>query len=361
MTPHLFVDISSHGFGHLAQTAPVLNALRTRLPDLRLTVRCGLSKPQLKRHLVGRFSHIPHASDFGLIMHSALDVDVTATLARYRAFHATFSKRIAEDAVQLAQRKPHLVLANVSYLTLAAAAQAKIPAWGMGSLNWAEIFYPYSAGSHGADAMRNQMLESYQSAERFLRITPGMPMPSLDRLRIVGPIARSGQDKRHLLKPALGLSADTRLVLIAMGGLALNLPDYTLPRLPGVKWIAPGATRLQGPDVIALESFTMRFSDVVASCDALFTKSGYGAFVEASVSGTRVFYVERPDWAEEAALTEWLEQNNVAQGISRTQFDDADFGESLSAVLAIPATPPVVPTGIDEAADLLAERLREAA
>jgi len=36
---HLLVDISFHGFGHLSQTAPVLNALRRLIPDLRLTVR----------------------------------------------------------------------------------------------------------------------------------------------------------------------------------------------------------------------------------------------------------------------------------------------------------------------------------
>ena len=39
---HLFVDISSHGFGHLAITAPVLNALGKLQPDLQLTVRSGL-------------------------------------------------------------------------------------------------------------------------------------------------------------------------------------------------------------------------------------------------------------------------------------------------------------------------------
>lgn len=39
---HLFVDISSHGFGHLAITAPALNALAELAPDLRLTVRSGV-------------------------------------------------------------------------------------------------------------------------------------------------------------------------------------------------------------------------------------------------------------------------------------------------------------------------------
>lgn len=360
MTPHLFVDISSHGYGHLAQTAPVLNALRKRLPDMRLTVRCGLPKAQLKRRLNGRFTHIPHASDFGLMMHSALDVDVTASMARYRAFHATFPARVAEDAIQLAQRKPHLILANVSYLTLAAAQRAKIPAWALGSLNWAEIFSPYAAAARGAAAIRAQMLDAYRGAEAFLRITPGMDMPGLGNVREVGPIARVGQDKRLFLKTALGIPSEVRLVLFAMGGLPLQLKDYLLPELAQVKWIGPQASGLQGSHIIALESFTLDFTDLIASCDVLFTKSGYGAFAEATACGTRVLYVQRPDWAEEPFLHTWLESHNAARAISRAQFDQADFAEELADLLQTPPRAAVAPSGVDQAAELLAQRLLQA-
>ena len=36
--PHLLVALSSHGFGHLSQAAPVVNQLRTEIPGLRVTV-----------------------------------------------------------------------------------------------------------------------------------------------------------------------------------------------------------------------------------------------------------------------------------------------------------------------------------
>ena len=45
---HLFVDISSHGFGHLAQVAPILTALRAQLPALQLTIRCGLPEAKAR-------------------------------------------------------------------------------------------------------------------------------------------------------------------------------------------------------------------------------------------------------------------------------------------------------------------------
>ncbi|MBK8384563.1 MAG: hypothetical protein IPL11_02340 [Candidatus Accumulibacter sp.] len=49
--PHLFVDISAHGLGHLAQVAPVLNALSCRLENLRMTLRSGLPTATLQARI----------------------------------------------------------------------------------------------------------------------------------------------------------------------------------------------------------------------------------------------------------------------------------------------------------------------
>jgi len=37
--PHLLVDISSHGYGHVSQTSAVVNELVRLMPQLRVTVR----------------------------------------------------------------------------------------------------------------------------------------------------------------------------------------------------------------------------------------------------------------------------------------------------------------------------------
>ena len=65
---HLFVDISSHGFGHLAITAPALNALAEMAPDLRLTVRSGLPRQKLAQRIKPPFALIEGSSDFGYVM-----------------------------------------------------------------------------------------------------------------------------------------------------------------------------------------------------------------------------------------------------------------------------------------------------
>lgn len=353
--PHLFVDISSHGFGHLAQTAPVLNALRARLPDLILTIRSGLPQARLAQRLTAPFTHLPQASDFGLSMKNAIDVDVHDSLARYLALHADWEAQVQAYARQIEDSQADLLLANVSYLALAAARAAGVPALALCSLNWLDILSPYAPPSPQLDKLFAQMLDAYNSATAFLRLTPGMPMPRIKNKIAIGPIASRGIAQPDL-HARLGLAPATRLILVAMGGIPLRLPD-TWPALPGYCWIVPRAAALPREDMRALESIGLPFIDILASCHAVLTKSAYGAFVEASVCGTPVLYVERPDWPEQPCLVEWLAQHNQAQDISRAQFEQGSFGAALGALLQRPRATPVAPSGIDQAADFIQKQL----
>jgi hypothetical protein len=346
----LFVDISSHGFGHLAQTAPVLNALRQRLPQLELTIRCGLPRERIARRISGDFTHLAAASDFGLVMKSALEVDVPASLASYRELHADWEARVEQEAHVLAEIGPDLVLSNISYLALAGAQQAGIPNLAMCSLNWASTAAPYFRDAADFAAIHAQMLAAYRGAQVFLRLTPGMEMPELGNVETIGPVAQPGESKRAAL-PAAG-----RIVLVAMGGVGARLPS-NWPAMPGVQWIVAQNSGLRRHDVLTLEDTGLSVSDLIASVDCVITKAGYGTFVEAAASGTPLLYVARPDWPEEAALATWLASTRKCARISRAQFERGDFGELIERLMAGIRPKPVELTGIAQAADLIAARL----
>jgi hypothetical protein len=90
---HLFVDISSHGFGHLAITAPVLNTLAKIAPNLRLTVRTRLPRQLLVQRIHVPFELIEASSDFGYVMIDATHIDLPASAAAYRQAHADWPGR----------------------------------------------------------------------------------------------------------------------------------------------------------------------------------------------------------------------------------------------------------------------------
>lgn len=343
---HLFVDISSHGFGHLSITAPVLNALAEACPTLRLTLRSGLPASKLAQRIRPDFQHIAATSDFGYVMHDALRIDFAATATAYRQAHADWPLRVLDEARFLEHLKPDVVLTNVAYLPLAGAALAGIPALSICSLNWATLFVHYFGSEAWAAPIHAQMLAAYRSAAHFIRITPAMPMDDLPNAVAVGPIAAQGT-RRDL---GLGKS---KAVLVALGGIDHRLPVDHWPRLPGVRWLVAGHWQCTHPDAMAYETFGLSFTDLLASVDAIVTKPGYGTFTEAACNGTPVLYLRRDDWPEQDCLIDWLSATGHALEVSAGDLEAGHLDAALSRLWACPPSPCLRADGAQAAAELI--------
>ena len=339
---HLFVDISSHGFGHLAITAPVLNALADMAPTLRLTIRSGLPAGILHERIRPPFELIAAASDFGYAMIDATRINRTLSATAYRLAHTNWEQRVAAEADLLSGLAPDLVLTNVSYLPLAGAALAGTPAISLCSLNWADLFQHFFGRESWAAPIHADMLAAYRSASSFLRVTPGMPMTALGNVQPIGPIAALGT--RH----DLGLDGE-RAILVAMGGIAHRLPIEDWPRQPGLRWLVSAGWECAHPDAIAFESLGLGFTDLLCSVDAVITKPGYGTFTEAACNGTPVLYQRRVDWPEQDCLIDWLQQHVPCDEISDTHLETGKIGDYLQKTWAKPASKRPTCTGTLEA------------
>jgi len=369
--PHLVVSISGHGFGHVAQTAPILNVLHERMPQLRLTVRSAVPLAHLRSRIHAPFTLLPGEGDIGMLMSSALDVRVEESRATYRAFHAGWDARVAGEARLLRELKTDFVFSNVGYLPLAGAQRADIPNVALCSLNWADIYRHYCcpstkplvlSGVEGSartvdEIITAQIQSCYANADAFLRATPGMTMGDLPNLVQVAPIAAVGNARRDEIDRHLSLSKQEKLVLVSLGGIANRLPIEKWPRIDGVRWLVQQSWQVKHPDAIVLETLTMNFSDLLASSDALICKPGYGSFVEAACCGTPVLYVDRPDWPESPALISWLQQHGLCREVSRDALERGDVAEVLGELWKAPRPEPVIPEGVEQAAAWLAGEL----
>ncbi len=342
--PHLVVSISGHGFGHVAQTAPILNLLHERMPQLRLTVRSTVPHAHLRSRIRAPFEHLQSTGDIGMVMSSALDICVADSRKAYRTFHTGWEKQVSDEAHLLRNLGADGVFSNAGYLPLAGAQLAGISNVALCSLNWADIYRHYC----GDDAIAAQIRACYSNTDAFLRVTPGMAMGDLPNLVPVAPIAAVGENKRDEINRHLRLSPTDRLVLVSMGGIAGSFPIEHWPRIDGVRWLVQHSWQVIHPDAIVLESLPVNFSDLLASCDALLCKPGYGSFVEAACSGTPVLYVNRADWPESPALIEWLQRHNRCCEISREQLEIGNFAGELANMWGAPKIPPVLATGADQ-------------
>lgn len=360
---HIVVDISAHGWGHLAQAAQVVNALNTLRPDLRLTIRTPLPKARVQARVQGEVDLQLATLDIGMVMQGALQVDVERSWRAYQGFHAGWEDRIAHASQELATLNPDILLADVPYLSLAAAARIGVPAVALCSLDWATLFWHYCGHYPGAMSIYEEIKAAYRAAQLFIQMTPHIDMPFLERVREVGPVGEIGVNRRLELRTMLNVPDDTRLVLVSLGGIPTSLPFMHGLSASNIKWITdqddPERLDSEDQDILRISwsSLGMTFVDVLASCDAVVTKPGYGLFVEAAAAGTPVLYLSRGDWPEEPGLVAWLKRYLPVLALTSADLASGALTSSLETLLAQPRPGPAHLTGAFEAASIIAAML----
>lgn len=358
--PHLLVAISSHGFGHLSQVAPVVNRLRELIPGLIITVRAALPEAQLRSRLHHLHSLQYAADDFGMVMNHAFRVDTQASLAGYQRLHQDWNGKVNTLAQQFIDAHVDVVLADVPYLPLAAAQVAGIPAVALCSINWADIFSHY-VGLDQSQAITHNMYTAYQSARYFLQPAPSMAMPKLSNQRTIGPCCAPGFAQKQTLHSTIKKHKDLDcpwLILIGMGGIPFELSLEHWPSQHQGRplcYIVSPASANTHPNALSDQATELSYSDLVASVDLIITKPGYGMFAEAAAAGLPVLFIDRNEWPETEALVTWLQDKAHCAQITTEALRAGTFEQELFKLLTQGPYTPVAPTGNDEAAALIAE------
>ena len=101
-----------------------------------------------------------------------------------------------------------------------------------------------------------------------------------------------------------------------------------------------------------------KFIDLLTSCDAIITKTGYGTLVEAVASQTPVICIERGNWPEEPALFDWVKREGYLQALSMRDFELGYFANQVVKALVTEwLKTPVTCNGAEVAAEIIATNL----
>ena len=339
--------VTGHGFGHASRVIEVINALLLKRPDVHVVIRTQTARWLFDLTVRGAFTYVDVHTDTGIVQIDSLTLDERASVARARAFMATFDARVDEEAAALSALDAALVVADLPALGIAAGKRAGLPAVAMGNFTWDWAYAAYP----GTESVVASISAAYAEADFAIRLPMWGGFEAFATVIDVPFVARRSSREPRDTREALGYSADERLVLTSFGG-------HGLDRLRDVK--VPGYTVVAGFNERELYARGFRYEDLVRAVDAVVTKPGYGIIAECLANETALLYTDRGHFIEYDVLVAAMRRFLRSAYISHEDLFAGAWAPHLDALLAQPSPPENPDTnGAEVAADLLLGTARD--
>ena len=367
MSPTIVFFVSGHGFGHASRDIEVINAVRALAPGARVIVRTAASRWLFDLTL--RTPAEVHAAecDTGVVQLDSLRLDQRATLARAAAFYAEWPALVRREADVLRGVGADLAVADIPPLGCAAARAAQVPAVAFGNFTWDWIYEDYLEPGQPAPDFLPVIRDAYRAAASTLRLPMSGGFAAMDPSTIVDVplVARRASRAPADTRSALGLPPDLPLVLLSFGGYGLegfSIAELNLSGYGVVTTSRAGIQRQHGRhlmpvitiDEAALYGAGFRYEDLVAACEVVVSKPGYGIIAECAANGAALLYTSRGRFAEYDVLVSSMPAFVRSRFIPQDDLFAGRWQQHLDALMSQPRPEPAPATN---GAEIVARRI----
>lgn len=362
--PTLLCYISGHGFGHAVRVMEVLRALRVRRHDLTIVIRTPLPRWFFELGLDAPFTYADSRLDIGAVQGDSLSLDVEATLRAAAELRHRKEPLIADEVEAVTPVRPALVFADIPALAFDIAARLGVPGVAMTNFSWDWIYADYVRDFPRYAEVVDDLRRSYEKATMLLRLPLHGDLRTFPRIRDIPLVARTARLPRADVRGRLGLPAADRIVLLSFGGIGLT---FTAPPRPmtGVTFIGtqsaaaiaspPGCRLIRNAELAAAG---LRYEDLVAACDVVMTKPGYGIVSDCLANATPMIYTSRGRFAEYEYLVRGIQAQLPSAFISNEDLHAGRWQQALEEVFAQPRRAVRIETnGAAVAAEVLSDLL----
>jgi L-arabinokinase len=366
--PRVCFYISGHGFGHAARAVTVMNAVVRRNPRVDLVVRTRVPQSFLDQSLATRVERLEGEVDTGVVQPDSLSVDEETTARRAAAFYADFDAKVDEERALLHRLRAGLVVGDIPPLAFAAAHAADIPSVALGNFTWDWIYEGYPCFDAVAPGVRALVAGANAEAALALRLPFAGGFASMPRVEDMPLVARCAARSRDETRQLLQLEGSRPVALATFGGHGGGIPLANAAAsgaftIVGTEYEVAHGTHPPGLRLIPtaeLRRAGVTYTDLLAACDVVVTKLGYGIVSECVANQVPLLYTTRGRFREQEVFEREMPQVLRSGKIDRDDLLTGNWASAIDRLLASPPPPARMPVnGADACAQAILALLDE--
>lgn len=340
--------ISGHGFGHAARSTQLIAEIRRREPDVRVVVRTQVPEWFLRASLDPGVEVVPGQTDTGVVQPDSLTIDEAATAEHAASFYREFDTHVTREAAFLQREQASLVVADVPPVAFAAAAVAGLPSVAFSNFTWDWIYGGFPGFDTAAPGVRARIAQAQVQATMALRLPFAGGFDGMASVVDVPVVGRRASVARDEVRRRLRLTETRPVVLATFGGHGGNVPlaaaadnrEFLLVATDyEVGASTPAHPNLRVVRAAELGQASLTYTDLLAACDVVATKLGYGIVSECLLNGVPLLYTLRGRFIEQDVFMREMPRVMRSQLISLDDLRKGHWTPGVTSLLAQPARP----------------------
>ena len=302
--------ITPHGFGHAVRSLEIIRCLLISDSDVQVTLVSDIPEFLVVQNIGRPLPCRRRRLDFGLVQLDSIRFDLGSTLSALTDLRAEADQIVDEESEFLKNRRIDLVVADIPFLPFRAARRCDIPSLGVANFTWDWIYSSYADQDPKWPEIVQWIAEDYGLCDLLLRLPMHGGCSACPRHLDVPLVARHSRRPPEETRRILGLDPWQPAYLLAFA--TLDLDDAALR---AVETIPDAVILFKHPldyrlsNGLCLDPFALSYPDVIASCDAVITKPGYGIVSDCLAHGTPMIYTDRGEFPELPILVDAMRQH----------------------------------------------------
>jgi hypothetical protein len=360
-SPKVVFYISGHGYGHATRQITIINHLKRRLPEAAIVIRSNAPRWLFENNLRCEFEFDSVRTDVGVVQKDSLRPDKEETLRQAADFFGNMEKLIEVEVKTLQRRRVNLIVGDIPPLAFEVASRLKIAGVAISNFSWDWIYAPYIEEYPGYASIIEVIKEGYNRADLLLRLPFYGDTSAFRQIYEIPLVGRKSIVSREETHRRYNLPSGKKYVLLSFGTYGLKEFNFEeMEKLNDYFFIATFMLDSSYSNLLCLRGHDLVHEDLVAACDVVITKPGYGIVAESLINRTPVLYTSRGDFAEYPELVKGLRQYGHSLFIPNQDFLNGNWGGYLERLLEKEFQWPEIDfSGDAKAADLLLEKLKQ--